>query len=215
MVNEPDGAAVTAGFYDRVVVPQLVRLAMRSRQLAPYRARAVAGAAGRVLEFGIGAGDNLAHYGPAVRALTGVEPSAALRRMAARRAQGTAFPVEIVDASASALPFEAGSFDCVVTTWTLCTVADGSAALAEARRVLKDGGRLLFVEHGRAPDADVIRWQDRLNPAWSRIAGGCNLNRDIAGLIHGAGFSVERLETAYARGPRPMTYFYEGQARRR
>ena len=103
----------------------------------------------------------------------------------------------------------------MVTTWTLCSIPDAQRSLQEMFRVLKPGGRLLFVEHGRAPEPNVRWWQDRLTPAWKRIGGGCHLNRAIEILIEGAGFQFERIETGYLRGPRPMTFMYEGSARPR
>lgn len=105
------------------------------------------------------------------------------------------------------------SVDTVVTTWTLCTIPGVTRALSEMRRVLKPGGRLLFVEHGRSPDPNVRRWQDRLTPLWKRIAGGCHLNRAISQLIEESGFRIERMDTGYMKGPKPMTFMYEGSAR--
>ncbi len=122
-------------------------------------------------------------------------------------------PTEFLDASAESIPLDDNSVDTVVTTWTLCSIPDVQQALAEMRRVLRPGGWLLFVEHGRSPDPAVVRWQNRINPLWKRIGGGCHLNRPIATLIDSSGFRIERLETGYARGPRTMTYMYEGGAR--
>jgi ubiquinone/menaquinone biosynthesis C-methylase UbiE len=123
--------------------------------------------------------------------------------------------VDFIEGSAEEVPLEKASFDTVVTTWTLCTIPDADRALREMRRVLKPGGRLLFVEHGRAPDPKVVWWQDRLTPIWKLIGGGCHLNRPISSLIEGAGFRFERLETNYMPGPKPMTFMYEGSARPR
>jgi len=200
------------GFYDRCVVPHLINLSMRTKRLAPYRVAAAGAATGRVLEIGLGSGLNLPFYGPAVTALVGVEPSAEGRRLARRRIMGAGFPVEVRDASAESLPFEDGDFDTVVTTFTLCTIPDAARALAEARRVLKPAGALLFAEHGRSPDARVVAWQDRLNPLWRRCAGGCNINRAIDALIAGAGFRIDGLETGYLPGPRVLSYVFRGQA---
>jgi ubiquinone/menaquinone biosynthesis C-methylase UbiE len=120
---------------------------------------------------------------------------------------------KLIEGSAESIPLDAHSVDTVVTTWTLCTIPDVTAALMEMRRVLKPGGQLLLVEHGLSPDERVRKWQNRLNPLWKRIAGGCNLNRPIASLIEAAGFHVSRIDTGYMAGPKPMTFMYEGVAR--
>lgn len=200
------------GLYSDVVLPRLCHLAMGNRRLLPYRRRVVGRAAGRVLEIGCGSGLNLPLYGPAVRELVALEPAAALIGMAQRPARSVAMPVAFIAGSAEAVPLPSESVDTVVATWTLCSIARVADALLEMRRVLRPGGRLLFVEHGRAPDASVRRWQDRLTPAWRRISGGCHLNREIPALIEAGGFRIERLETGYMPGPRPMTYMYEGFA---
>jgi ubiquinone/menaquinone biosynthesis C-methylase UbiE len=123
--------------------------------------------------------------------------------------------VNLIEGSAEEIPLEKATVDAVVTTWTLCTIPDVSCALREMRRVLKPGGRLLFVEHGRALDPNVVWWQDHLTPIWKSLGGGCHLNRAIGSLIEGAGFRFERLETGYMRGPKPMTFMYQGSARPR
>jgi ubiquinone/menaquinone biosynthesis C-methylase UbiE len=107
---------------------------------------------------------------------------------------------------------EDGRLDTIVTTWTLCTIANPVAALREMKRVLKPGGRLLFIEHGRSPDARVLAWQDRLNPLWNRLGGGCNLNRKIDELIREAGWRITQIETGYIKGPKPFTFLYKGRA---
>lgn len=186
---------------------------MRHRELAALRRRLLPAARGRVLEVGIGSGLNLPFYGKGVESLLGVDPSEALLVRAARAAKPLRFGVELLPRGAEDLPVASRSIDTVVTTWTLCTIPDAARALKEMKRVLKPEGRLLFVEHGHAPDPGVAAWQDRLNPLWNRCAGGCNLNRRIDGLIAEAGFRIERLETGYlVKGPRPLTYHYEGTA---
>jgi ubiquinone/menaquinone biosynthesis C-methylase UbiE len=181
--------------------------------LRPYRERVMAGAEGRVLEIGIGPGLNLPLYGANVELVTGLDPSPRLLAKARESSRGIAAPVALIEGTAEAIPLDAASVDTVVTTWTLCSIPDAARALAEMRRVLHPAGRLLFVEHGRAPDARVRWWQDRLTPVWRCIGGGCHLNRAIRDLITVAGFQIERLDTGYMRGPKPMTFMYEGSAR--
>jgi ubiquinone/menaquinone biosynthesis C-methylase UbiE len=202
------------GFYNDVVLPKLLDCAMRKEDLVAYRRRVIGAAHGRVLEVGIGSGLNLPFYGAKVTSITGLEPAPRLIEMASERAGASGRAVSFVEGSAEAIPFDAGSFDTVVTTWTMCSIPHAATALAEIRRVLKPAGDLLFVEHGRAPDPWVVRLQDWLTPAWRPIAGGCHLNRPIAPMIEGAGFKMVDLKTGYAeRGPRPFTYMYEGLAR--
>jgi ubiquinone/menaquinone biosynthesis C-methylase UbiE len=201
------------GFYDRHVLPHVIHLACGTKPIRYQRRKVVPEAEGRVLEIGIGSGLNLPFYDPAkVEMLWGLEPSAEMRRKAARAAEGAGFPVEFIDLPGETIPLADASVDTVVTTYTLCTIPDAVAALKEMRRVLRPGGRLLFAEHGRAPDAAVRRWQDRLDRPWSRIAGGCHLNRDIPALLRDGGFAVDRLETMYIPGPRPLSFNYWGAA---
>jgi ubiquinone/menaquinone biosynthesis C-methylase UbiE len=149
-----------------------------------------------------------------VTEVIGLDPSAQLLAMA-QRAIRPKLPIEFIEASAEAIPLETASVDAVLTTWTLCSIPDAARALREMRRVLRPGGVLLFAEHGSAPEPGVRWWQDRLTPIWKRLGGGCHLNRPIGDLIASAGFRVERLENSYVRGPRPLTYMYEGSARPR
>jgi SAM-dependent methyltransferase len=203
----------TMGFYSDVILPRLCDFAMRNKLLLPIRERVIGAAEGRVLEIGVGSGLNLPFYRPPVREVLALEPAAKLVTMARSASRGTIMPVSFLEASAEAIPLEAHSVDTIVTTWTMCSIPHADTALSEIRRVLRPGGKLLFVEHGRAPDESVRRWQDRLTPAWSCISGGCHLNRPITSMIEGAGFRIDRIETGYIRGPRPMTYMYEGSAR--
>jgi ubiquinone/menaquinone biosynthesis C-methylase UbiE len=175
----------------------------------------VPAAEGRVLEIGIGSGLNLPFYSSNARQVIGLDPSLKLLAMA-RRSRRTVFRyLEFIGGSAEKIPLNSGSVDTVVTTWTLCSIPAALDALREMHRVLKPSGRLLFVEHGRAPELNVQWWQDRLTPIWKRLSGGCHLNRAIGSLIEDAGFQFERLETGYMRGPKPMTFMYEGSARPR
>ena len=200
-------------FYQRQVLPRLLHLAMRQQALHPFRTRVIGAAEGRVLEIGIGSGLNLPLYGAQVSTVIGLEPSPELLHMAQGRARLAAVPVGLLEASAEAIPLDSGSVDTVVTTWTLCTIPDAPRALAEMRRVLRPGGALLFVEHGRAPEPGIARWQDRLDPLWRRMAGGCHLNRRIDDLIAGSGFRIDALSHARLPGPRTHTFLYEGRAR--
>lgn len=202
-----------ADWYERHVLPYLIDLACGVGPVTRQRAKVVPQAAGRVLEIGIGTGLNLPHYDAArVERIIGLDPGTEMHRLARKRLQATGLHVELVGLSAERIPYDDASFDCVLVTFSLCTIPDPVAALREMRRVLKPGARLLFCEHGRAPDASVARWQDRLTPVWSRFAGGCHLNRDIPALIREAGFTLEDLQTMYLPGPRPLTYNYWGSA---
>jgi SAM-dependent methyltransferase len=203
------------GIYDRRVLPVLIDLVMRSGRLAEVRSRLLGEARGEVLEIGIGSGLNLPFYGPQVRRVIGIEPSAVLAGKTRRAAARADLAVEVLEVSAEALPLADASVDTAVSTWTLCSVPDPLRALREMRRVLRPGGSLIFVEHGLAPEPAVARWQRRLTPLWRRCAGGCHLDRPMAQLVAEAGFVVRRLETGYMAGPRVLTYLYEGRAEQR
>ena len=202
------------GLYNRWILPQVIELTMRQKNFVPFRERTAGAAHGRVLEIGIGSGLNLASYRREVQTVYGVDPSAELLARASQRVANLGFPVRLLEASSENLPLEDHSFDTVVMTFTLCSIPDVGAALLEIRRVLKPEGELLFAEHGRAPDPDVMRWQDRITPVWKRIGGGCHLNRKIDDLVQAAGFRIERLSAGYQKfAPRPFSFFYEGSAR--
>jgi ubiquinone/menaquinone biosynthesis C-methylase UbiE len=200
------------GFYEDRIVPSLVNWAMRNRRLQPYRERVTSGAEGRVLEVGIGSGLNLALYPQRVDEVVGLEPAYRLIEMARDAAGGARLKATLIEGTAESIPLDRNSIDTVVTTWTLCTIPDPVGALLEMRRVLRSGGQLLFVEHGLAPDERIRRWQNRLNPIWKRIAGGCHLDRPVRELIEKAGFQITQLNMGYADGPRLMTFFYQGRA---
>jgi ubiquinone/menaquinone biosynthesis C-methylase UbiE len=200
------------GFYDNRILPHVINLAMSNRELLPYRERVLSSARGRVVEIGIGSGLNLPFYGPQVEEIVGLDPVPRLIAMAQVAAGRSKTRVTFITGSAEAIPIDAHSVDTVVTTWTLCSIPNAVGALREMRRVLKPGGQLLFVEHGLAPEEGVRKWQNRLTPLWKRIGGGCHLNRPIGALIESAGFGITRLDTGYMKGPRPMTFLYEGCA---
>jgi len=181
--------------------------------LSDYRSRAAAAATGEVLEIGMGSGLNLPYYGQQVRRIIGVEPSAPLVQMAEERARQISIPVDFLLISAEELPLPDSSVDTAVTTWSLCTIPDPVKALREVRRVLRNSGQLIFVEHGLAPEPRVARWQSRLTPIWCRCAGGCHLNRPIADIVREAGFNIMDLRTGYMSRPKFASFMYEGGAR--
>jgi ubiquinone/menaquinone biosynthesis C-methylase UbiE len=189
------------GFYDRHVLPHVLDLVCGMPMVTAKRRRVVPLAEGRVLEVGIGSGLNLPHYDRArVQRVIGLDPGEALLATARRRSASSPVPVEFLALEGEHIPLDAGSIDTVVVTYTLCTIPGVEQALEGMRRVLRPGGRLLFCEHGLAPDAGVVRWQRRLDPLWGRMAGGCHLTRDTGALLARAGFAVDWIEQAYARG---------------
>lgn len=203
----------TMALYARYILPRLIDLAMRNKDTTRLRGEWIPRAQGEVLEVGIGSGVNLAFYSSDVRRVYGVDPSTELQRMARKRVDGRTPKVEFLSQSAEEpLPIPDNSIDTIVLAWTLCSIPDPANALQQMRKVLKPAGRLIFIEHGRAPESGVARWQDRLNPVWRRIAGGCHLNRKIDELFLQAGFHIDELKTMYLPGPRPMTYTYQGFA---
>lgn len=205
------------GFYENRILPHLIHVACGAKPVMRQRDKVVPAAAGRVLEIGMGSGHNLAFYDPGkVEFVWGLEPSVGMRRKAARRLAASPVKVEWLDLPGEEIPLEDDSADTVVLTYTLCTIPGWQRALEGMRRVLKPGGRLLFAEHGAAPDAAVRRWQERINPAWMRIAGGCHVNREIPKLITSAGFTIDTLETMYLPAtPKSLGFNYWGSARPR
>ena len=199
--------------YDQHVLPHLIDFACGMGAVMKTRAQIVPQAEGRVLEIGIGSGLNLSFYDPAkVSVIVGVDPSAAMQKLAQQRAAEISIPVEMIALELGQIQAADASFDSIVCTFTLCTIPDAMAALQEMRRVLKPGGKLLFSEHGLAPDLPVVRWQNRLTPLWKPFSGGCHLNRDIPALIRAGGFSIGQLDSSYLKGPRPMTWVSRGWA---
>jgi SAM-dependent methyltransferase len=200
--------------YAKYVLPALIDLAMRGPAARRERIQFVPFASGVVLEVGVGSGLNLPFYPSTVEKLYALDPSPELLRKAWQRASRAGFPVAFIEGSAEAIPLDEGVADTVVMTWTLCTIPDPARAHAEMRRVLKRAGRLLFIEHGRAPEPGVRAWQARLTPLWRRIGGGCHLDRPIDGLLAEGGFELERVVFGYGKGPKPFAYLYRGLARR-
>ncbi len=201
--------------YERHVLPRMLDFVMRQEPIMRQRAKVVPRASGRVLEIGIGSGLNLSFYDRTkVESVVGLDPSPELRAMAERRAREAGLDVEWIPLGGESIPLDDASVDTVLTTYTLCTIPGVERALGEMRRVLRPGGRLLFSEHGRAPDEGVRRWQDRLNPLWKRIGGGCNLNRPVEEMVRRGGFEPEDLQAMYLPGPRPMTFTTWGSALR-
>lgn len=201
------------GFYDDRVLPHLINLVMNNKQTRRIRSRVCADLSGEVVEIGFGTGHNLPFLSDKVTSLRAVEPSARSVELARDRIGAAPFPVDVVGLDGQRLPLDDASADAALCTWVLCTIPDPVAALCEVRRVLRPGGSLHFVEHGRSPDDKVRRWQDRLNGVQQHMAGGCNLNRDIPALVEAAGFTIERLDTYYGKGePKFLGYLYEGVA---
>ena len=204
------------GFYSKHVFPRLMDWTLGSPQFGKYRRQALEPASGRVLEVGFGTGLNLAYYPDAVTEIIALDPESMLEERVARRIEEAPLPVTFVKLDASgALPFADGTFDAVVTTFTLCSIARVGAALAEMRRVLQADGRYIFFEHGRSDDPGTARWQDRLNPIQNVIGAGCHLNRPIDRLITQEGLVIEKLERfLLPKTPRIFAEMYRGTARR-
>jgi ubiquinone/menaquinone biosynthesis C-methylase UbiE len=165
-----------------------------------------------VLEVGFGSGLNVPHYPPTVRRVRAVDPATVGRQLAADRVAASSIPVEHVGLDGARLPLDDSSVDSVLSTWTMCTIPDIEGALSEIRRVLRPGGTLHFLEHGRAPDPSVVKWQDRLDPIQQRLFGGCHLNRPIDDLVRDSGLRIATIENYYLKGPKPLGYMYEGRA---
>lgn len=202
------------GFYNSKILPLLIDKACGGAPIQAQRKIVVPQARGEVLEIGIGSGLNLPFYDTsAVTKIWGLEPSAEMRVKAAKVAAKTAVPVSFLDLPGEEIPLGDGTIDTVLVTYTLCTIPDVAAALNQMRRVLKPEGKLIFCEHGLAPDASVRRWQNALNPIWGKVSGGCNLNRPIDALVKQAGFEIETLDTGYIASPKFAGFNYWGTAK--
>jgi ubiquinone/menaquinone biosynthesis C-methylase UbiE len=205
------------GFYDRHILPVLLNAAMSAKPITYQRRKVVPRAEGRVLEIGFGAGHNLPFYDPAkVTHLWALEPSNEMRARAAQRVAESPLDIEFLGLPGEQIPLDDNAADTILITYTLCTIPDVMKALGQMRRVLKPGGRMLFSEHGEAPDEGVRRWQQRITPVWKVIGGGCHVGRPIPKLIQDGGFAVEDMQTMYLPGtPRFAGFNYWGSATKR
>ena len=205
-----------ANWYEKHVLPRLIDAACGQPPMRALRSRYVSGASGRVLELGIGSGLNLAHYDQTqVDSVTGVDPAAELTVKAAERADKIDIPVEVLGISGESLDLDDNSFDTLVCTWTLCSIPNPYRAVDEMRRVLKPGGQLIFVEHGRSDEAHIAQWQRRIEPLWKKIGGGCHLTRRVDDLLRDGGFKIDALETGYEDGPKVAAFMLHGVAQPR
>lgn len=201
------------GLYSRYILPKVIHFTCGLKPNMRQREKVVPRAHGRVLEVGIGSGLNLPYYDSAkVSKVWGLDPAPEMTQMAKRAVRSLPFEVEFIGLPGDEIPLEDNSVDTVVVTYTLCTIPDTAPALRQISRVLRPGGELIFCEHGAAPDASVRRWQDRLNPIWKRLGGGCNLNRPIPTLIEAGGFRIKSLDTMYIIAWRPAGFNYWGTA---
>ena len=188
------------GLYSDKILPRIINQACGLEAVAPLRQRVCEGLEGEVVEIGFGSGLNVPHYPPSVSRVAAVEPADLGWKLAEKRLSATTVPVDRAGLDGQKLPFEDNSFDSALSTWTLCTIPDVNAALAEVMRVLKPGGSFHFVEHGLAPDENVRRWQHRLEPVQKRVFGGCHLTRQPADLLRGAGFEITEVDVFYEDG---------------
>jgi len=201
------------GLYEKYLLPKVIHFACGMKPMMRQRGKVVPQAEGCVLEVGIGSGLNLSYYDPTqVTKVIGLDPSVEMNQLAQHAAAETPIDVEFLNLPGEEIPLEDHSVDTIVITYTLCTIPDAQTALEQMRRVLKPGGKLLFCEHGAAPDAGVRRWQDRMNPVWGRIGGGCHLNRAIPDMIRQGGFRIDSIETMYLPGWKPASFNYWGTA---
>ena len=201
------------GLYSKYILPKVVHFACSLKPNMRQREKVVPLARGRVLEVGIGSGLNLPYYDATrVTRLWGLDPSLEMKRMAEESARSMSFDVEFIGLPGEKILLEDNSVDTVLITYTLCTIPETEPALRGMARVLKPGGELIFCEHGTAPDESVRRWQDRMNPIWKRLGGGCHLNRAIPDLIQQGGFRINGIETMYVPGWRPASFNYWGTA---
>ena len=201
------------GIYGKYILPRIINCVCSAEPVADQRCKVVPLARGRVLEIGIGSGLNLQFYDASkIERVWGLDPSEQIKKIAEKRVKKVSFDVEFIGLSGEEIPLESDTANTVLVTYTLCTIPDVLRAIGEMRRVLKPGGELIFCEHGMAPDEDVRRWQERINPIWKRFAGGCNLNRPIPDLIEQGGFQIKNIETMYIDGWKFASFNYWGSA---
>lgn len=201
-------------WYEERILPRMINLACGSRPTRKQREKVVPRASGDVLEVGFGSGLNLPFYDrDKVRHVWGLEPSEGMRRLSRGSISKSALDVELIDLPGEEIPLDDDSVDTVLVTYTLCTIPEVAVALQGMRRVLKPRGRVLFCEHGKAPDTNVQKWQERLNPAWKKISGGCSMRRDIPAILYEAGFHIEDDNRMYIPGLKALSYNYWGAAR--
>ena len=202
------------GFYDNHILPRVLDFAMKRSSLAEQREWLLSQVKGQVLEVGFGSGLNLPYYPREVRTLSAIEPSTAMRNRAMKRIERSGKTVSLIARGIDKKQFlPDGSFDTIVSSWTMCTVADPAAAMKEIYRLLKRGGRYVFVEHGLAPDREVVKWQKRLTGVTQKWGGGCHLDRDIEAIVRNSKLAVNKIEKfSLPSGVRAGAYTYRGVA---
>jgi ubiquinone/menaquinone biosynthesis C-methylase UbiE len=206
---------LAVSIYRERILPRIIDRACGTPELQAWRRAVAAGLYGKVVEIGFGSGLNVEALPDEVEIVYAVEPAEVARRLAEARIAAGSVPVEHVGLDGQQIPLDDNSCDGALSTFTLCTIPDVDAALAELRRVVRPGGRLHFLEHGLSPDAGVAKWQRRIEPAQRRLADGCHLTRDAAELVQRAGFELEQVSSRYGKGPKPWSWFTEGVARNR
>ena len=200
------------GFYDKYILPCCLDRACAIGPVSKQREKVVPFASGVVLEIGIGSGLNIPFYNPdKVSKIIGVDPDEYIWKRSAKRRAASPLEIERIGLSGEDIPLQDNMADSVVVTYSLCTIPDPIKALGEMKRILKPGGKILFTEHGKAPDAKVHRWQNRIDPIWGKLAGGCHTGRDIPTLFRQAGLEFESLEQGYIPGPKVLSYNYWGE----
>ena len=200
-------------FYNKHICPHVINFAMSRTPFPKQRKKVIPNAEGRVLEIGIGSGLNLDFYDKKkISHIFSVEPDCILLEKAKKRAKHNSINLHIEALSAEELPFESNFFDTVVSTYTMCSIEKINQVMHEIKRVMKKDSKFIFSEHGKSPDENVLKWQKRLNPIWSRIGGGCHLDKDIPGIILNSNFKIPKIESMYVPGPKFSSYHYWGHA---